>query len=45
MLIEGRIENFILIIDCNDISLFNAPYGMIKSVMGVIQGLFKCKVK
>ena len=45
MLVEGRIENFILIIDCNDISLFNAPYAMIKSVLADVQGLFKCKVK
>ena len=36
MLVEGRIENFILIIDCNDISLFNAPYAMIKNVLGAI---------
>ena len=36
MLIEGRIENVIIIIDCLNISIFNAPYGMLKAVLGTI---------
>jgi hypothetical protein len=45
MMVEGRIENFILIIDCKDISIFNAPYAMLKSVLSTAQGLFKCRAK
>jgi hypothetical protein len=33
MMVEGRVENFILLIDCKDISIFNAPYALLKSVL------------
>ena len=45
MLVEGRIENVVIIIDCINISIFNAPYGMLKSVLGTIQAIYKCKAK
>jgi hypothetical protein len=45
MLVEGRIENFVLLIDCKDISIFNAPYNLLKSVLSTTQGLFKCRAK
>ena len=45
MLVEGRIENVIIIVDCLNISIFNAPYGMLKSVLGTIQGIYKCKAR
>lgn len=45
MMVEGRIENFILLIDCKDISIFNAPYAMLKSILATAQGLFKCRAR
>ena len=33
LLIPGRIENIVMIIDCVNLGVFNMPYGMIKSVV------------
>ena len=40
--IPGRIENNLLIFDNADINVFNAPYKMIKTIMGTIEKLHKC---
>ena len=37
MLIPGRIENYILIIDCQNLGVMNTPYGLLKSVLSIIQ--------
>lgn len=43
MMVPGRIENVILIIDCKNLSVFSAPYGMLKAVLGVVTSQYKCK--
>ena len=45
MLIKGRIENFVLIIDCSDIGVFNAPYMTFGNVMKTVQNYYKCKLR
>lgn len=45
MLIPGRIENYILIIDCQNLGVMNTPYALLKSVLSVIQSQYKCKAR
>lgn len=45
MFVQGRIENFILIVDCKGIGVFNAPYVIFSSVLKVLQEYAKCKIK
>lgn len=45
MMIEGRIENTILIVDCKNLGVFNMPYKMIQAVLSVLQMQYKCKTK
>jgi hypothetical protein len=39
--IPGVIENNILIFDCLGLSVFTAPYDMLKYVLGILQILYK----
>ena len=43
-MIPGRIENINLIVDCNRIGLFNAPYLSFKHVVDVISEYYKAKL-
>jgi hypothetical protein len=36
MQIPGRIENFVMMIDCFNVGVWNLPYGMIKSLIQII---------
>ena len=36
MMIPGRIENFMLIIDCQNIGVFNSPISLFKKIMKII---------
>jgi hypothetical protein len=36
MLVPGRIENVIMIIDCKNLSVWNTPYAILKAVIGVL---------
>ena len=36
MMVKGRIENLLLIIDCNNIGVLNAPFLLYRKVMAVI---------
>ena len=36
MLIPGRIENIVLIVDCSDVGIFNAPFVTFNQVLWVI---------
>ena len=45
MFVEGRVENFLLIVDCKGIGVFSAPYLIFKQVMNVIQEYAKGKIK
>lgn len=42
MLIPGHIENFIMMVDCLNLGVWNMPYGMIKSVIQTLQSQYKC---
>ena len=43
-MIPGRIENIVLIVDCNGMGLFNAPYLSFKNVVEVISEYSKAKI-
>ena len=40
---KGVVENTIMMIDCQDLSVFNMPYKMIKAVTSTIQTCYKAK--
>ena len=37
VMIKGRVENVLLILDCDNMGLFNAPYALIKQILKVLQ--------
>ena len=43
MMIPGRIENFLLIIDCLNIGVFNAPFNLFKRLMSIITDYYQCR--
>ena len=45
IMIKGRVENIILIIDCQGVSLFNAPYQLFKQVIYTLQNYTQCKLR
>ena len=45
MFVKGRIENFLLIVDCKGIGVFKAPYSIFSQVIKVVQEYAKCKIK
>ena len=36
MMVPGRIENVLMIIDCKNLSVLNAPYAMLKVVLSTV---------
>jgi len=42
MLIDGKLENILIIFDLVDLNVFNAPYAMIKTLLQTLTALYKC---
>lgn len=45
MMIPGRIENYVIIVDCKNLGMFNMPYKMIQAILYFLQSQYKCKTK
>ena len=45
VMIKGRVENVLLIVDCINIGLFNAPYVLINQMLKVLQEYAQCKIR
>ena len=45
VMIKGRVENVLLIVDCINIGLFNAPYVLINQMLKVLHEYAQCKIR
>ena len=44
MLLDERVENHVVIIDCSGLSMLNTPYSLLKETIGVIRLLYHCNL-
>ena len=44
MLLDERVENHVIIIDCSGLSMLNTPYSLLKEAIQVIRLLYHCSV-